>query len=479
MKKRILALLMALVMVFGLNTTFLAAGSATVDNEVEVQELKVEWVESIPWAINIPAVDDGTGYHDIYVEVYKDGKWVDYIMFAGNYPNGIVPNISSIVGENGAGEYTVEVCVYSESTDWELTYLGETTAKKYVEPSTKLATPTNLNIAEDGTLTFDAVDGAISHRVYLCWEYPDRPYDISWGEVSADGKQCSVDMSFALDIVEVMKEEDNDVKFSIGVRAVSENVDTVAWSDMAQILLFEKKLTTAEVKNNVYEALKNDDSWYVKSALANVSNDTILELLNTDAEFAAKIKEAETKYMDEYNVKVQASSSVQGIDQSKISISGAAFSGWEDAIVTLAVTEPSAEALSKLSVPDTYTNRVALDIELFVKDTNASTDAEVVEYLACPVTITMPIPTGVSAENLVILHYHEEGKDPQIIKPVVNADGTMTFTVTGFSTFVVANEVPATASPKTADVAGVTTVCAIMLIAAAAVVIMKKRTVVK
>lgn len=52
----------------------------------------------------------------------------------------------------------------------------------------------------------------------------------------------------------------------------------------------------------------------------------------------------------------------------------------------------------------------------------------------------MPIPSGVSTEKVVILHYHGDAIEPVVITPVVNADGTMRFVVDGFSTFVVAND---------------------------------------
>lgn len=77
---------------------------------------------------------------------------------------------------------------------------------------------------------------------------------------------------------------------------------------------------------------------------------------------------------------------------------------------------------------DTY---VQLDITLEINAEVKEGDLEV------PVTITMKLPNKLRSVGLYILHYH--GDDVEVIKPVVNADGTVTFAVTGFSTFVFAN----------------------------------------
>ena len=166
------------------------------------------------------------------------------------------------------------------------------------------------------------------------------------------------------------------------------------------------------------------------------------------------------------NINVLApKSSVAAVDASKITVVGAALNASAFADVQLTVSTPA----TKVTVPDKYKAGVQLDINLLI-------DGEALEDLSVPVTLTMPIPAGVDAKNLVILHYHGDATEPVVITPTVNADGTMTFTVTGFSTFVVTNlDTDAVKSPSTAD-ASVAVACGMMLVAAAAVVVLRKRT---
>lgn len=136
---------------------------------------------------------------------------------------------------------------------------------------------------------------------------------------------------------------------------------------------------------------------------------------------------------------------------------------------------------AKVEVPEGYEDGIQLDISFMIDDYSVETT------LIVPVTITMPIPAGVEKENLVILHYHGDAETPDVIVPTVNADGTMTFIVGGFSTFVVTNEVVEAApetpanpeAPKTGDVSTTTTVCSLLLLAAGVVLISKRKSFVK
>ena len=100
-----------------------------------------------------------------------------------------------------------------------------------------------------------------------------------------------------------------------------------------------------------------------------------------------------------------------------------------------------------------------------------------------PITITMPIPTGVNLANLRILHYHEGSTTGELVNYSVSADGKyITFTVDSFSTFVFANEIvstgtnptPVVTSPKTGDNGMVWMTAALGLVLAGAVALRKR-----
>ena len=161
-----------------------------------------------------------------------------------------------------------------------------------------------------------------------------------------------------------------------------------------------------------------------------------------------------------------ATSETKLVDATKVSVVGLALNG-RGAMETLELS--FAEPEKKADVDKKYENAVQLDISLMVDD-------YALENLSVPVTITMPIPTGVAKENLVILHYHGSAKEPVVIVPTVNEDGTMTFIVDGFSTFVVANQVVEATpeAPKTGDTSGTALVCSLLFLAAGVVLVMKR-----
>jgi hypothetical protein len=125
-----------------------------------------------------------------------------------------------------------------------------------------------------------------------------------------------------------------------------------------------------------------------------------------------------------------------------------ALSGWLGAD-KISVSGGSYGDSAELSFKSAAGN--AVDGSLYDKDTMVAMDISLLVYdvpqtgtLAAPITITMPIPTGITPSNVRILHYH--GGAPDVINPAVNGNGTCTFTVNSFSEFVFVNLLSGTGS---------------------------------
>ena len=178
-----------------------------------------------------------------------------------------------------------------------------------------------------------------------------------------------------------------------------------------------------------------------------------------DPDFIENVGAIEAAYavLNEIKVNDPVSTS-KAVDASKVFVVGSALNAWYGQEVTLKIADAT-----EAKTPEGYKTGVALDISLFADDV-------ALKDLTMPVVISMPIPAGVETKDLVILHYHGDATEPTVITPVVE-DGYMTFSVSGFSTFIVTN-IEAKA-PTTAD-NSVTVVCAMMLVAAAVVVFRKK-----
>lgn len=242
--------------------------------------------------------------------------------------------------------------------------------------------------------------------------------------------------------------------------------------------------------NNIPEIKDETTAVAAKDAVATINNDALIAVMQEDATVRNQVSDIEAAYNNTMNITTNAVvlGDAQNIATS-ISVVGAGLNAKDaNTTVELTVAVPDEEA----TVPEGYENGVQLDISLYVGSTAKSN-------LDVPVAITMNVPAGVSTSDLVILHYHTA--TPTEITPFVNGDGTITFAVDGFSTFVFANKVstpdsgsiiygsaPApdttgttttsttsTTSPKTGETTGIVAICAIMAMAGTAVVVLKRK----
>ncbi len=479
MKKRIFALLMAMVLVFGMSTTVLAANSPVGDNTPpEVQELEVTWSQTEAWTVEFKHVMTGVDYEEYYAWILKDGKYVDNMWVNEWEDDKVSVDISDFVGHYGAGKYQVEIdCErwYPEQETWITIYNGVSEARTYTKPATQLATPANFVYnAETETVSFSQVEGAVAYDVYnfLTVAGNDsgsyRMIRIE-DDNTSDGKVEYVFEGLKEELESMQKyfkEEGIDVTYTLGVCAVSADIDKVAYSEFAKQVIMENKLSKEEVKDAFNAALENtDEPEEAVYVLASVSNDTIVEMLKTDADFVAKVEKLDAAIAEDLGEAYKgATSKTDVVDATKVKVVGVAMNavGGPVESVELSFAKPEKD----VTVPEGYKKGVPLDISLLV-------DGDALEVLAVPVTITMPIPAGVDTKDLVILHYHGDATEPVVIVPTVNADGTMTFIVDGFSTFVVTNQVVETTAPKTGDSSATVAICSLLLLAAG-VVLMKR-----
>jgi len=123
------------------------------------------------------------------------------------------------------------------------------------------------------------------------------------------------------------------------------------------------------------------------------------------------------------------------LNQGQISVRGAALNTPANGTAVLQLSKPAVQASFDSSRYDENT-MVQVDIKLMINGTPVPTGTN----LTVPIEITIPIPSelGGNLTNFRILHFLSNGSH-DVIKPVLNGDGTCTFTVKHFSTFGFAN----------------------------------------
>lgn len=156
---------------------------------------------------------------------------------------------------------------------------------------------------------------------------------------------------------------------------------------------------------------------------AMVSGET--ELVNKMADLEAAYKQA--LGIPDTTVSV---SGVSGIEASQVKVLGAALNTTTGAALSIKPAEQSVE------VPSEYSNAHLLEISMAGLNRGG-----------IPMMITMPVPSGMDINKVVVLHYVTRGHwdensktwveelVPEALTTVNNGDGTISFFVTHFSTF--------------------------------------------
>lgn len=156
--------------------------------------------------------------------------------------------------------------------------------------------------------------------------------------------------------------------------------------------------------------------------LKNTNADTLQQRLMTSESAASSFASLESAVKSAKGIRVSvdtSSSSAPSAVRSGVSVTGAAFNA-SGTSVRLVVDAPS----SAYNISSGY--------QISMTMSGVSNP----EKLAVPVIITLPVPSDVRADRLVVLHYHNGSSNPTTIVPVISGN-SLRFTVTGFSDFVV------------------------------------------
>lgn len=189
--------------------------------------------------------------------------------------------------------------------------------------------------------------------------------------------------------------------------------DNKAPSNNSQGIPVASEVSTPTQANQAINTLKNTNASTLQERL--MTNDTA-------ASSFASLEDA-VKRAKGISVSVDvATSSAPSAVRSGVGVTGAAFNA-SGSSVRLVVNAPS----------KSYSASTGYQISMTL--TGVSNPAK----LAVPVIITLPLPSDVRADRLVVLHYHDGSSTPTTIVPAVSGS-SLRFTVTGFSDFVVTDQ---------------------------------------
>lgn len=326
-----------------------------------------------------------------------------------------------------SGTYTAKVFIYE--TDDHKNPVAESEFSDefvYVIPETKLDAPTNLRWEVEDNKYTAVCDEVVNAARYTITLYRDgkkvhsshngRPYqDFTKYITDADNYTYTFDVvAIAADITQFAASENSQLSDAL-----------VLNSDAASVInsINTKETDGATVAANVatVKALDNND---------------LKDAMQTNAQARENLAKLENNYAQAQGIETKApSSSVPSIDADRIKVVGAALNV-ESGSVQLQLREADS---SDNAVINTAQYKSVLAFHMSVEN---NTGKDYSKELDVPVTITLPVPEGMNASNLKILHYCADGT-VETIKPIINADGTMTFTITRFSLFAFVDELMA------------------------------------
>jgi hypothetical protein len=380
------------------------------------------------------------------IQVFRDGQFLYYENCTNLFGdgNGVVSYdlyIPWVAGENTnleSGRYTFNVRAWGDninnvSSQWSV----RSAEHNYTKPSAAFSPPSNLRW--EGLLpAWDAaasVNGE-SPVLYIFEFFKDG----TWIDAMLVHNDLSpLDLSgyyfFSSDTPKVGT-------YTFRLRTISNNINTVANGEYSALspeyVHTQDGWTEPPVTNQLQEIINNETLSTEEKieAVKNINKGNLATVMQDGGASLSFIQELEAANNATVNLDVD-DYSAQRLS-GPIDIVGAGLNTTSGSSISVVISQPDAEVVVN---PAQYDNWVQFSIELVGENVNP-------DNLDVPVTITMPIPSGMSPSRLTILHHHGDGSYETLTSPHgfrYNGDGTVTFTVTRFSTFVFAERAEAVA----------------------------------
>ncbi len=391
----------------------------------------VAWGEN--WSLSWDAVPESEGLYRVVI--LKDGEIHEVGLWGFEEPERITFQGAKYINESGTYKFRV-MAVSMENWDTQISSdWSHSEEKVYTRPSQALGTTTGYWDSERaGVFRYTGVEGAGGYSLELFYTADGSDEEFSLGSTSW--------VEAGYKDITTPREEDftrridsfGAGRYRVKVTALSGNIDEIANGAAGE---FSDYFDTAKVSEGVGDKISGAmEAATAAEALATVKAEIpqseLHTAMQTDSAVLSQMKELEERYVAE-----------KGIVKSNpvVSEEASAYVNAQDiSVVGAGLNVDSGDVRLEVSMPEKKENldgyQFASSVQL---DVSLVHNSAKVHELEVPITVTMPIPSGLQASRLVVLHYRTDGT-VETVSLKMNGDGTVTFTVDGFSTFVFAVE---------------------------------------
>lgn len=338
------------------------------------------------------------------------------------------------LNESGSYKFRVRACAAYDDESYRNSEWSEWSESiYYVRPQQELDTIVGYwDEQETGVFHFKTLENK---------EYLDR-YEVNLYKQCEDGTwECKVysSLGWAGEVKDVdysdYISQYGEGKYCCAVQAFSKDIDVVANGRPGPKSDILDTTVNAEKLSDILNGAANKSAAETVELLTDSADiSAIQQAMQTSNAFRELIKDLEDRYSAERNITVESpavsDTAKEYVDPGKVNVVGAAFNVAQGKAVSLQMDVTPEE--NRIPAYSGYKKNVQLDIRLVSDNTE-------IHDLAMPVSVTMPTPQGIDVAQLIILHHHADGTTEKTAFHV-NGDGTITFTVSSFSTFVFAEE---------------------------------------
>lgn len=392
----------------------------------------VQWSDEHEALPQWNAVDGAAGQYQ--VEAYLDGErfYRSTHRFSTTNLRDTYEARGFICNVEDSGIYQFRVMALGDdinTTDSDWSPMSESWS--FTKPSLQFGKPSNLRW-EGTTLMWDEPEIPAEYEQYL------NGYEVT---VYGDGEfiigHNSIDPGY--DNAEWM-EEDDVSQWTFSVRAISNTPSVIFHGETVEgDSAYDAGEENASISDTIDGILSSEDPEILENAPDKLKENTdkLQVAMQTDSQVLDQIRELEERYAEQKNLSLaenQVADEVADLDfdGSAVEMVGALLNAEDDhAEVALTITRPDREEVIDATA---YKNAIQLDFHL-----NGVPSGP----LKVPVRMTVPIPESINPEFFRVLHYLKDGTVEEFgpLNMEIDADNrTASFTITSFSTFVLAEE---------------------------------------